>query len=83
MTGVRLEGTSRIIKFQPPCHRQDHQPPDMVLDQVAQGPIQPGFKLLQGCLKDMKMKGTCKNMWKWTQVVPEELWRLETRRVSS
>jgi len=22
-----------------PCHRQGHQPPDLVLDQVAQGPI--------------------------------------------
>lgn len=22
--------------FQTPCHRQDHEPPDMVLDQVAQ-----------------------------------------------
>jgi len=35
-----LEGTSRTIKFQVPCHRQGHQPPDVVLDQVAQGPIQ-------------------------------------------
>lgn len=30
-----LEGTPRIIKFQPLCHRQGHQPPDLVLDQVA------------------------------------------------
>ena len=35
-----LEGIPRIIKFQPPCYRQGHQPPDLVLDQAAQGPIQ-------------------------------------------
>ena len=33
-----LEGTSRIIRFQPPCHRQGWQPLDQVLDQAAQGP---------------------------------------------
>lgn len=32
-----LEGTSEIISFLPPCHRQGHS----VLDQVAQSPIQP------------------------------------------
>ena len=43
-----LEGTSVIMKFQPPCHRQDHQPPHLILDQAAQGPIQSGLKHLQG-----------------------------------
>ena len=43
-----LEGTPRIIKFQPLCHRKCHQPPKLVLDQVAQGPIQPGPEHLQG-----------------------------------
>jgi len=43
-----LEGTQRIIKFQLPCHRQDHQPPDLGLDQVAQGFIQPGLEHFQG-----------------------------------
>jgi len=33
-----LAGTPRIIKFQPPCHRQGHQPPDLVLDEVARAP---------------------------------------------
>jgi len=33
-----LEGTLKIIWFQPPCHEQGHLP----LDQVAQSPIQPG-----------------------------------------
>ena len=33
-----LEGTPRIIKFQPLCHRQGYQPPGLLLDQVAQGP---------------------------------------------
>ena len=28
-----LEGTPRVIMFQPPCHRQGRQPPDLVLDQ--------------------------------------------------
>jgi len=42
-----LEGTPRI-KFQPPCHRQDHQHPDLVPDQVAQGSIQTGLQHLQG-----------------------------------
>jgi len=32
-----LEGTSRIIKIQPTCHRQDHQPPYLILDRDAQG----------------------------------------------
>ena len=43
-----LEGTSRITKLQPPRHRQGHQPPHFILDQAAQGPIQPGLEHLQG-----------------------------------
>ena len=43
-----LEEISRIIKFQPLCHRQGCQPLDQVLDQIAQSPIQPGLKHLQG-----------------------------------
>ena len=43
-----LEGTSRIMKLQPPRHRQNHQPPHLILDQAAQGPIQPGLEHLQG-----------------------------------
>ena len=43
-----LEGTSRIIKLQPPCHRQGHQPLYFILDQAAQGPTQPGLEHLQG-----------------------------------
>jgi len=35
-----LEGTLKIIYFQPPCHGQGHLP----LDQVAQSPIQPGLE---------------------------------------
>jgi len=31
-----------------PCHRQGHQPPHIILDQAAQGPIQPGLEYLQG-----------------------------------
>ena len=42
------EGTSRIIKFQTPWHRHGCQSLDEVLDQIAQGPIQPGLKHLQG-----------------------------------
>jgi len=38
-----LEGTSRIIKLQPPCHKRGHQPPYPILDKAAQGPIQPGL----------------------------------------
>ena len=45
---LRLEGTPRIIKFQTPCHRQGHQPPDPLLDQAVQGSIQPGLEHLQG-----------------------------------
>ena len=44
----RLEGTSRIMNHQPPLHRQSHQPPHLILDQAAQGPIQPGLEHLQG-----------------------------------
>ena len=43
-----MEGTSRIIKLQPPCYRQGCQPPHFILDQAAQGPIQPGLEHLQG-----------------------------------
>jgi len=31
-----------------PCHRQGCQPPYLMLDQAAQGPIQPGIEHLQG-----------------------------------
>ena len=43
-----LERTSRIIKLQPSCCRQGHQPPHLIPDQAAQGPIQPGLEHLQG-----------------------------------
>ena len=42
-----LEGTSSITEFQLPRHRQGHQPPDLVLDQAAQCPIQTGLKHFQ------------------------------------
>ena len=42
-----LEETPSVIKFQIPCHKQGYQPPDPVLDQVAQGPIQPGLEHFQ------------------------------------
>ena len=32
----RLEGISRIMNLQPPCHRQSHQPPHLILDQAVQ-----------------------------------------------
>ena len=32
----------------PPCHRQGHQPPHLILDRAAQSPIQPGLEHLQG-----------------------------------
>ena len=43
-----LEGTSRIRKLQPFHHRQGCQPLHLILDQVAQDPIQPGLEHLQG-----------------------------------
>jgi len=48
MEWLRLEETSRIIKFHLPCHRQDCQPLDQVLDQIAHSPIQVGLNHLQG-----------------------------------
>jgi len=39
-----LEGTLKIIWFQPPCHEQGHLPPD----QAAQSSIQPGLEHCQG-----------------------------------
>ena len=39
-----LEGTLKIIWFQPPCHQQGHLPPD----QVAQSSVQPGLEPCQG-----------------------------------
>ena len=38
---LRLERTSKIMHFQPPCCRQGCQPLNQALDQIAQGPIQP------------------------------------------
>jgi len=32
----------------PSRHMQGHQPPHLMLDQAAQGPIQPGLEHLQG-----------------------------------
>ena len=43
-----LEGTSRIMNLQPSRHTQGHQPPHLILDQAAQGPIQPILEHLQG-----------------------------------
>jgi len=37
-----------IIKLQLPYRRQGHQPPPLILDQAAQGPVQPGLEHLQG-----------------------------------
>jgi len=39
MITFRLEGTLKIISFQPPCHGPDH---------VAQTPVQPGLEHCQG-----------------------------------
>jgi len=39
-----LEGTLKIIRFQLPCHKEGH----LLLDQVAQSPIQPGLEHCQG-----------------------------------
>jgi len=39
-----LEGTLKIIWFQPPCNEQGHLP----LDQVAQSSIEPGLEQFQG-----------------------------------
>ena len=36
------------MNLQPPCHKQGHQSPHLILDQAAQGPIQPGLEYLQG-----------------------------------
>ena len=42
-----FEGAARSITFQPLCHRQGCQLLYQVLDQTAQGPIQPGLNHLQ------------------------------------
>ena len=36
------------MKLQPLCRRQGYQPPYLILDQAAQGLIQPGLEHLQG-----------------------------------
>ena len=36
------------MNLQPPRHRQGHQPPHLILDQAAQGPIQSSLEDLQG-----------------------------------
>jgi len=43
-----LEGTSRIIEFLPPCHRQDCQLLDQLLNQIAQVLIRPELNARDG-----------------------------------
>ena len=43
-----LEGTSSINKLQHPCYMQGCQLPYLILDQAAQGPIQPDLEHLEG-----------------------------------
>jgi len=45
-----LEGIPRTIMFQPPCNRQGHQTPDLVLDRVAQGPSNLILNTYRRCL---------------------------------
>ena len=40
--------TPRIIRLQLPCHRQGFKQLDQVLDQIAQGSIEPGLEHCQG-----------------------------------
>ena len=40
--------SSSSVVVPPPRHRQGHQPLHLVLDQAAQGSIQPGLEHLQG-----------------------------------
>jgi len=42
-----LEGTSMIIKLQPPSHTRGHHLLHLILDQTAEGPIQPVLEHLQ------------------------------------
>ena len=44
-----LEGSLKIIWFQPPCHGQGHLP----LDQVAESPIQTGLECIKGWGTDL------------------------------
>ena len=43
-----LEGTSKIMNLQTPCHRQGQQSAHLILDQAAQDPIQHGLVHLWG-----------------------------------
>jgi len=54
-----LDGTIRIIKFQPPCHRQGHHLPFLVLDQAAQNPIQLGLEHLPGMEHPLPLWAAC------------------------
>ena len=45
---LELEGTSRIIKLQPPCCMQGCQPQCLIVEQAVQGSIQPGLEHPQG-----------------------------------
>ena len=48
MEWPELEVTSKMTQFQLSCHGQGCQPLNKALDQVAQGPNQPGLEHLQG-----------------------------------
>jgi len=53
-----LEGTFKIIWFQPPCHEQGCLP----LSQVAQSSIQPGLEHFQGWGSHNKARLVCRKM---------------------
>jgi len=44
---LELQGTSKIIYFQAPCHGQGYQPLNQTPAEATQGPIQPGLEHLQ------------------------------------
>ena len=65
-----LEGTPRTINFQPPCHRQGHQPPGLVLDRAVQGSIQPGLEHLQGWSIHSPLCSLCQHLTTLCEELP-------------
>ena len=59
------------MKLQPPFHMQGHQPPYLILDQPAQGPIQPGLEHFQGWSTHSLSGQQCQHL---TTLLVEEAW---------
>jgi len=54
-----LEGTLKIIWFQPPCYEQGHLP----LDQVARAPVASALQKKEAAAEEIKLSKPRRKLW--------------------